>query len=95
MLGSASRSRRALPAHATRPENLAELRVPVPDREGVLAELTALARDRSVNIYDIEIAHSAEGPRGILVLVVDRDAAAGLGESFSAHGFHAVVRELT
>ena len=55
----------------TRPDRLAELRVPVPDREGVLAEITTLAGDLGINIYDIEIAHSAEGPRGVLVLVVD------------------------
>ena len=29
-----------------------------------------LAGDLGINIYDIEIAHSAEGPRGVLVLVV-------------------------
>jgi prephenate dehydrogenase len=95
MLDDASRSRRALPARAARPENLAELRVPVPDREGVLAELTAAARDLDVNIYDIEIAHSAEGPRGILVLVVDRAAAAALRDAFAERGFHAVARELS
>ena len=49
---------------ATRPERLAELRVPVPDREGVLAEITTLAGDLGINIYDIEIAHSSEGPAG-------------------------------
>ena len=62
VLEQASAARRALPARATRPENLAELRVPVPDREGVLAEITSLAGDLGINIYDIEIAHSAEGP---------------------------------
>jgi cytidylate kinase len=43
----------------------------VPDRPGVLAEVTTLAGELGVNIYDLEIAHSAEGPRGVLVLVVD------------------------
>ena len=46
-----------------RPEHLAELRIPVPDRDGVLAEITSLAADAGIGIYDIEIAHSAEGPR--------------------------------
>ncbi len=38
--------------------------MPVPDREGVLAEITTLAGDLGINIFDIEIAHSAEGPGG-------------------------------
>jgi hypothetical protein len=45
-----------------RPDNLSELRIPVPDRDGVLAEITSLAADAGISIYDIEIAHSAEGP---------------------------------
>ncbi len=36
-----------------------------------LAEITALAGDERINIYDVEIAHSAEGPRGVLILMVD------------------------
>ena len=73
-LEHAAVARRSLPARAVRPERLAELRVPVPDRPGVLAEITTLAGDLGVNIHDIEIAHSVEGDRGVLVLVVDGDA---------------------
>ena len=78
MLDRASAARRNLPARAARPENLAELRLAVPDREGVLAEITTLAGDLGTNIYDIEIAHSAEGPRGVLTLVVASADAARL-----------------
>ena len=53
---------RAAPA-----EELVEVRVPVPDRPGVLAEVTTLAGELGVNIYDLEIAHSAEGDRGVLL----------------------------
>jgi prephenate dehydrogenase len=70
-LETARAARVNLPARAVRPEELAELRVPVPDRPGVLAEVTTLASEVGVNIFDIEIAHSAEGQRGVLVLVVD------------------------
>jgi prephenate dehydrogenase len=70
-LQKASAARRNLPARIARPDHLAELRVPVPDRAGVLAEITSLAADAGIDIYDIEIAHSAEGPRGVLILVVD------------------------
>ena len=63
-----------LPSRAVRPERLTEIRVPVPDRPGVLSEITTLAGDLGVNIADLEIAHSAEGDRGVLVLVVDAEA---------------------
>ena len=75
VLEHAAAARRSLPSRAVRPERLAELRVPVPDRPGVLAEITTLAGDLGVNIDDLEIAHSAEGDRGVLVLVVDADGA--------------------
>ena len=52
------------------PDRLAELRVPIPDRQGMLAEFTGLAGDLGINIYDLTIAHSAEGPRGVLTLLV-------------------------
>ena len=51
------------------------MRVPVPDRPGVLAEVTTLAGELGVNIADLEIAHSGEGDRGVLILVVDAGAA--------------------
>ena len=47
----------------------------------MLAEITTLAGDLGVNISDLEIAHSAEGERGVLVLVVDAD-----GSDASADG---------
>jgi prephenate dehydrogenase len=95
VLQRASTARRSLPARATRPERLAELRVPVPDREGVLAEITTLAGDLGINIYDIEIAHSAEGPRGVLTLVVDGADSARLREAVTGRGYRATVQLLT
>jgi hypothetical protein len=49
----------------------------VPDRPGVLAEVTTLAGRLGVNVVDVEIAHSLEGGRGVVVLIVaaiDADA---------------------
>ncbi|HEX6206905.1 MAG TPA: prephenate dehydrogenase/arogenate dehydrogenase family protein, partial [Actinomycetota bacterium] len=43
---------------------LAILAVPIPDRPGSLAEIAGALADRSVNIEDLEIVHSAEGARG-------------------------------
>jgi prephenate dehydrogenase len=75
LLERARTARRNLPVRGARPAEVSELRVVVPDRPGVLAEVTTLAGELGVNIYDIEIAHSAEGPRGVLLLVVAAEAA--------------------
>jgi prephenate dehydrogenase len=95
VLERASTARRSLPARATRPERLAELRVPVPDRQGVLAEITAVAGDLGINIYDIEIAHSAEGPRGVLTLVVEESAGPRLRAAVDGRGYHCTVQVLS
>jgi prephenate dehydrogenase len=95
MLGKAAEARRSLPARAVRPESLVELRVPVPDRPGSLATVTTLAGDLGVNITDLEIAHSVEGDRGVLVLVVDAESAPRLTQALSARGFHATAGPLT
>ena len=52
---------------------LVELAIPVPDRPGVLAEVTTLAGHNGINIADLEITHSAQG--GMLVMVVPADGA--------------------
>ncbi|HUI02630.1 MAG TPA: prephenate dehydrogenase/arogenate dehydrogenase family protein [Acidimicrobiales bacterium] len=95
LLEQAAVARRALPARTARPERLAELRVPVVDRPRVLGEITTLAGDLGVNIADVEIAHSAEGDHGVLVLVVDGAAAPRLLEAVVARGYRATVRPLS
>jgi prephenate dehydrogenase len=94
VLQNASLARRNLPARMVRPDNLSELRVPVPDRRGVLAEITSLAADGGISIYDIEIAHSAEGPRGVLILVVDTAEAERLRDAIEAQGYHCRAERL-
>ncbi len=93
-LEHAATARRSLPARAVRPERLAELRVPVPDRPGVLAEITTLAGDLGVNIHDIELAHSVEGDRGVLVLVVDGDVSQRLHDALTGRGYRSTSRHL-
>jgi prephenate dehydrogenase len=95
LLQRASTARRELPAGAVRPDRLAELRVPVPDRYGVLAEFTGLASDLGINIYDLTIAHSAEGPRGVLTLVVGADEADTLRKAIEERGHSCTVIELS
>jgi prephenate dehydrogenase len=49
---------------------VAVLLVPVPDRPGVLAEVTAAMGAAGVNIEDLQIVHSPEGGRGTVHLTV-------------------------
>jgi prephenate dehydrogenase len=93
-LEHAALARRSLPARAVTPDRLAELRVPVPDRPGVLAEITTLAGDLNVNIHDIELAHSVEGDRGVLVLVVDGDVSQRLHDALTGRGYRSTSRHL-
>ncbi len=95
VLQKASAARRNLPARVVRPEHLAELRIPVPDRAGVLAEITSLAADAGIGIYDIEIAHSAEGPRGVLILVVDSADSGTLTAAVESQGYRCRAEHLS
>jgi prephenate dehydrogenase len=70
-LEQARAARVALPARVQRPEDLAELRIPIPDRKGELARILTLASELDVSVADIEIAHSSEGPQGVLIVLVE------------------------
>ena len=84
-----------LPTTAGPPEALTEIRVGVSDRPGVLAEIATLATATSTNIYDLEIAHSAEGAQGVLILLVDAAAAAGFVDAIVGRGYRCSARDLT
>lgn len=61
----------------------------VPDRPGVLAEVTTAATKLGANIEDIRIVHSTEGGRGRLELVVaGEDRAEQLVEDLLGLGYH-------
>lgn len=94
LLERARGARRGLPAAAAVAGPLAEIRVPVPDRPGVLAEVTTLAGSLGVNIADLEINHSIEGASGLLVLIVGADRAGALIDGLVAAGYHPVRSEL-
>ncbi|MDP8976617.1 MAG: prephenate dehydrogenase [Actinomycetota bacterium] len=93
-LDGARSARTNLPGGLARPESLVEVRVPVPDRPGVVAEVTTLAGELAVNIEDLEIVHSAEGDRGVLVLVVDAQVANVLREALVGRGFRPTAHPL-
>jgi prephenate dehydrogenase len=94
-LQRASAARRNLPLRFVRPDDLSELRIPVPDQQGQLAEITSLAADAGISIYDIEIAHSAEGPRGVLILVVDTAEAERLRDAIVGRGYRCRAEQLS
>ena len=73
-LDRARSARVNLPTTAPRPEELAEIRVPVPDRPGVVAEVTTLVSELGVNMFDLETVHSAEGG-GLFVFLVEAGSA--------------------
>jgi prephenate dehydrogenase len=74
-LERAQDARRNLPSRVVQPAEVAEVRVPVPDRDGVIAEVATLASEHAINIADIEVAHSSEGDRGVLILLVAAERA--------------------
>jgi prephenate dehydrogenase len=61
----------------------------IPDRPGVLAEVTTQAGELGANIEDLRIVHSTEGGSGRLELVVSgTDAAETLAARLIALGYH-------
>jgi prephenate dehydrogenase len=94
LLDRARDGRVNLPSGAPDADRTSEVRVPVPDRPGVLAEVLATAGELGINVFDIEIAHSAEGDRGVLVLVVDEDHVATLRDALGARGYRTASRRL-
>ena len=86
-LERARHARTNLPGRGERPARLAEVRVPVPDRPGVLAEVTTLLGELGVNIVDIEIAHSTEGPHGVLLVIVDAEAVDFVRDALHRRGY--------
>jgi prephenate dehydrogenase len=88
LLESARAARRNLPTGIPAEAHLFELRIPVPDREGVIAEVTTLAARVGVNIADLEIAHSLEGRSGVLVLVVAERGLDAFEHALVEQGYH-------
>ena len=94
VLTQARRARTNLPSRYVRPQELLEVRVPIPDRKGQIAAITMLAADCDVNVADIEVAHSPEGSEGVLVLVVARTEAQRFLAALAGQGYHPTTRDL-
>jgi prephenate dehydrogenase len=88
VLEDARRARRNLPTGLPVDEALVELRIPVLDRPGEIAEVTTVAARLGVNIVDFEIAHSLEGQRGTFVFVVPEVGADAFEAALVEDGYH-------
>ena len=86
-LEAARDSRRSLSVGAPDLSRLTEVRIAIRDQKGELARITTLAADLDVNIYDLEIAHSAEGPRGVVLAVVESTGAEQFARGLAEAGY--------
>jgi prephenate dehydrogenase len=93
-LQRAREARTNLPARISMPSELAEVRIPIPDRPGSAAELFTLAAELGVNIADFEVVHSLEGGRGVAVVLVDAATAELYRGGLLARGFRPAVQRL-
>jgi len=83
----AREARSNLPARVRSLEDAIEVRIPIPDRAGSAAEIFTLAAELNVNLANFEVVHSAEGDRGVAVVLVDKDQVELLRGGLIARGF--------
>ena len=93
-LEEARHARRNLPTTVADTDKMSEMRIPVLDRKGEIAAIASLAAELDVNIYDMEIAHSPEGPRGVIVVIIETDMAERLRGGLMAHGYRPSIQAL-
>ncbi len=94
-LTAARHARANLPTRVVHPEQLAEVRIPIPDRAGAAAEVFTLAAELSVNIASFEVVHVAERNRGVAVVLVDRELVELFRGGLLARGFRPAVQPLS
>lgn len=94
-LSMARAARSNLPGRVTDPSSLAEIRIRIPDRSGAAAEIFTLAAELGVNIANFEVLHSAEGTRGVAVVVIETQAVDLYRGGLVARGFRPSVSFLS
>jgi prephenate dehydrogenase len=88
-------ARTNLPVHAGHPQELAEVRIPIPDRPGAAAEIFTLAAELGVNISSFEVVHLAESNVGVAVVLVDAVVADLYRGGLIARGYRPAVTRLS
>ena len=94
-LTAARHARANLPTRVVHPEELAEVRIPIPDRAGAAAEVFTLAAELSVNIANFEVVHVAESTRGIVVVIIDQAHIELFRGGLIARGFRPAIQPLS
>jgi prephenate dehydrogenase len=93
-LNAARDARSNLPSRIKSLAELAEVRIPILDRPGSAAEVFTLAAELGVNIPNFEVVHSAEGERGIAVVLVDVASVELFRGGLLARGYRPSVHRL-
>ncbi len=93
-LQHAREARSNLPSRVNQPSELAEVRIPIPDRPGAAAEVFTLAAELGVNIASFEVVHSVEGNRGVAVVLVDATTVELYRGGLIARGYRPAVQRL-
>ena len=93
-LQHAREARANLPSRVNQPSELAEVRIPIPDRPGAAAEVFTLAAELGVNIASFEVVHSVEGNRGVAVVLVEVATAELYRGGLMARGYRPAVQRL-
>lgn len=94
VLRAAQAARISLPTGAPPAEELAELRVSIPDQPGQFAAVALRATELEINLYDVEVAHSPEERGGHLILIVDAARADDLAAALRGQDRVVSVHEL-
>jgi prephenate dehydrogenase len=90
----AREARTNLPVRGTHPSELAEIRIPIPDKPGAAAQIFTVAAELGVNMDSFEVVHSVEGTSGIAVVLVDAASADLYRGGLLALGFRPTVQRL-
>lgn len=96
LLERASKARQALPAKwipAT--EDLLEVRIPLTDRTGVIAEVTTIASQVGCNIQSIEIDHITSSSADLVLILTDEGDIGKLSTQLIKAGFSISFRPLS
>jgi prephenate dehydrogenase len=93
-LSLAREARANLPSRVTSLAEVAEVRIPIPDRPGSAAEVFTLAAELGVNISNFEVVHSSEGDRGIAVVLIEASSIEVFRGGLIARGFRPSIQRL-
>ena len=90
----ARRARANIPDRYRRPEDLTQVRVPIPDRPGAAAQVFVLASELDVSVANFEVVHSTESAGGVLILLVESSVAERLRDALVERGEHPTLHPL-